>query len=276
MSNDKDNSKIVRRDDAVEKALITSAQDLGHRLGNFHNYYSFHPPSNRLEHMGEILAYIRDTCARKRRATSSTTSEESKRESFSYCDLGCNQGDLTIEVSKALQETLLCPVEFTGMDIDVQLIERANEKWKDTKQVTGAFIAGNICADLETTLKDDSIDLISLLSTTMWVHIHVGDEGLKQLLRTLCRKTTRYLLLEPQPSKCYRNAMIRLRKMGRPELNVSSERLKWRPKLEQEMEATLKEHSFHRVELNKDGEGGDGAVKTSWNRSIQLYEKRTA
>ena len=32
--------------------------DDGHRYGNFHNYYTFHPVSNRTEHLKEMLTFI--------------------------------------------------------------------------------------------------------------------------------------------------------------------------------------------------------------------------
>merc|ERR1712224_1073186 len=101
--------------------------------------------------------------------------------------------------------------------------------------IEGSFDVGNICTDLDR-LEDESVDLISLLSTTMWIHIHTGDDGLKSVLEALCRKSRKYIIIEPQTSTCYRNAMVRLRKMGRPELDVSVERLKWRLKLEKEIE----------------------------------------
>lgn len=250
---------------SIEDALQVSALDMGHRIGNFHNYYTFHPPSARLQHMGPILDYVRDTSPRKRQR-GMEDEERALPTPFRYCDLGCNEGDLTIEIATALQGALQQPVEFKGMDIDAELIQRANSKWKNIEHLSGTFEPGNICSDLDAKIEDRSMDLISLLSTTMWVHVHAGDEGLKQVLEQLCRKSRRYLVIEPQPSKCYRNAVIRLRKMGRPELEVSSDRLKWRLKLDAEIEKTLKACSFQRVLTGKE--------LTSWNRSIHLYEKK--
>lgn len=252
---------------SIQEALKASAQDMGHRIGNFHNYYSFHPPSNRLQHMGEILQYLRDTSSHKRRRGIDIDGQSLHLSAFQYCDLGCNEGDLTIEIAKALQGALQQPVEFKGMDIDDQLVDRANVKWKDEEGLTGRFESANICTDLDEKLDDNSVDLVTLLSTTMWIHVHAGDAGLKRVLEQLCRKSTRYLIIEPQPSKCYRNAMIRLRKMGRPELDVSSERLTWRTKLDEEIEKTLNCYSFYRI--------FGGKERTSWNRSIHLYEKRS-
>ena len=128
---------------SIEHVLQVSAQDMGHRIGNFHNYYTFHPPSIRLQHMGEILDYVRDTSSRKRQRGM----EEEKtmsRTPFRYCDLGCNEGDLTIEIATALQGALQQHVEFTGMDIDDELIQRANAKWKNIEDLRGTFKPANI------------------------------------------------------------------------------------------------------------------------------------
>ena len=43
-------------------------------------------------------------------------------------------------------------------------------------------------------------DLTSIFSTTMWIHIHSGDDGLVAFLERAC-SLTEYLLVEPQPSK---------------------------------------------------------------------------
>jgi hypothetical protein len=245
---------------AYKIALNMSVEDQGHRLGNFHNYYTFHPPSNRLDKMQSLIEHI---------TTSSRTSHKrqctaDRKQTFHYCDLGCNEGDLTIEIASAIQSSLDQKLKFQGIDIDPKLIERANLKWKDTAEMTGHFQAGNLCCDLDSMLEDQSVDLVSLLSTTMWVHIHVGDEGLKDVLHLLCKKTRRFLLIEPQPSKCYRNALVRLRKMGRPEFDVTSERLHWRPTIEEEIQKTLEACGFRRVE--------ETTSRTTWNREIQLYE----
>ncbi|KFP33704.1 Pre-miRNA 5'-monophosphate methyltransferase, partial [Colius striatus] len=59
-----------------------------------------------------------------------------------------------------------------------------------------------------------SFDIVFCMSVTMWIHLNHGDRGLLEflsLLASLCR----YLLIEPQPWKCYRAAARRLRRLGR-------------------------------------------------------------
>lgn len=263
---------VQSQTDAVE----LSAQDQGHRRGNFHNYYTFHPPSHRLDKMQSLLDHIVLSRTPKRRCTD----DRIQTLIFRYCDLGCNEGDLTMEIAKEIQRNLRWKLIFHGIDMDSQLIERANLKWKNTSDISGFFQAGDLCRDLESFVEDNSVDLISLLSTTMWIHIHVGDAGLKQLLQCMCQKTKRFLLIEPQPSKCYRNAMVRLRKMGLPEIDVSSDRLQWRLKIEEEIQTTIESCGFQRVIMddrntnkNQNNNQNGPEHRTAWNRCIQLYEK---
>lgn len=72
--------------------------------------------------------------------------------------------------------------------------------------------------------------------------------------------------------------MIRLRKMGQPEFDVSSERLTLRPNIEDEIDKIMQEHSFRRVVDPccgcADAEGPPIQIeRTAWNRSLWLYER---
>jgi Bicoid-interacting protein 3 (Bin3) len=160
---------------------------------------------------------------------------------FSYLDVGCNEGDLTMEVAKALASRLLVTrkvketnaksevlgdaptvrINVHGYDIDPELVHRAQRKnlpadddddkailinnnggsdtlmiWPDF-QVVDVLSVGNNMNNNE----DQTFHLTSIFSTTMWIHIHGGDDGLCRVLGTLCRKTKHYLIVEPQPSK---------------------------------------------------------------------------
>lgn len=185
----------VDRDDVKKeqkRSTLFEAQDKGHRYGNFHSYYDFHPPSTRLDKMKDILEYI------------GTNYEKKDGVSFEYCDLGCNEGDLTIEIASALQQQLSdARVHVVGIDMDPILIERAKTKPINNQSVDGDFQVGNVCETLDEMLKDDSVDLTSLFSMTMWIHLHAGDKGLQNVLKKACQKTRQFLLIEPQPSKWY-------------------------------------------------------------------------
>lgn len=67
----------------------------------------------------------------------------------------------------------------------------------------------------------------------------------------------------------YRKASRRLRRMKRPEIDVSFERLKMRNDIENEIDKVVMGCGFRRVKL--DGEAGE--EKTAWNRTLQLYER---
>jgi hypothetical protein len=53
-----------------------------------------------------------------------------------------------------------------------------------------------------TLLKNKRFHLTSIFSTTMWIHIHAGDDGLKDFLKRAC-SISDMILIEPQPSKWY-------------------------------------------------------------------------
>mmetsp|Transcript_28121 Transcript_28121/g.39552 ORF Transcript_28121/g.39552 Transcript_28121/m.39552 type:complete len:278 (+) Transcript_28121:80-913(+) len=248
------------------------AEDQGHRFGNFHNYYQFNPPLNRLELLEPVFQYLKQTSHRKRRRTEEQK-EKANDDSFLYCDIGCNEGDLTIEMSKALHEKLCKPVDFVGFDIDPLLIERAEKKWKDKEnKIVGTFKVGNA---EKLNMPDRGVDMISLFSTTMWIHVHGGDVGLREALRRICNCSRQFVLIEPQPSKCYRNAMIRLRKMGRTELDVSNDRLKLRQNIEEEIDKIMNSNCFFRVQMDENDNGKSDPERTKWNRALQLYERST-
>ncbi|KFP79546.1 Pre-miRNA 5'-monophosphate methyltransferase, partial [Acanthisitta chloris] len=57
-------------------------------------------------------------------------------------------------------------------------------------------------------------DLGFCMSLTMWIHLNHGDRGLVEFLEFLASLCT-FLLVEPQPWKCYRAAARRLRRLGR-------------------------------------------------------------
>ncbi len=228
------------------------AEDKGHRHGNFSNYYHFHPPQNRLQVLEEcgLMAQIRcglfgfsdkSSC----QGDTETSAEQSRRKKpriddslptdcndIYYCDLGCNEGDLTMAMASCLnkfvhntEQTIKC----LGLDVDPALIQRANndkfsrnndghvgENSEKEEYHTPVFKACNLCSDLEhnnaclTFFASNNkqqepkpkqmFSLTSIFSTTMWIHIHSGDDGLTRFLERACGWTRQYLLIEPQHS----------------------------------------------------------------------------
>jgi hypothetical protein len=245
-------------------------QDQGHRHGNFPNYYAFNPPSNRLVVMKEILEHVTRTNTKNRHS-------KSKEHVFSYCDVGCNEGDLTMEVAKAIMQKSsphLTHISVRGVDLDRRLVERANQKFQQSNDpnhnhnpnMSVEFVTADVCSleELNEHIPND-LNLLSLFSTTMWLHIHVGDDGFRKLLESMCEKSNDFILIEPQASKSYRSASVRLRKQGLGALDVSTERLKLRARIEEEIDKILSDNHFVKVDITTN--------RTEWNRSIRLYER---
>lgn len=152
---------------------------------------------------------------------------------LTYCDLGCNEGDLTLAMANELHKRSSLNVRSFGIDIDAELIRRANEKSKillrddgvkasfEVGDLTNALDHLNVCENFfssdaactsdgkaegerKQTQRDCRVcfDLCSIFSTTMWIHVHSGDEGLKLFLKRASAMCN-VLLIEPQPSKWY-------------------------------------------------------------------------
>lgn len=105
-------------------------------------------------------------------------------------------------------------------DIDPVLVQRAEKQCPFPDAVT--FITLDIMDRSNRTVPVRSFlsqfgrsafDIVFCMSVTMWIHLNHGDHGLCEFLAhvsSLCH----YLLVEPQPWKCYRAAARRLRKLG--------------------------------------------------------------
>ncbi len=96
-----------------------------------------------------------------------------------------------------------------GIDVDPTLICRAKERF-ESDRVT--FKTSDVARE---ELEGD-FDLITCFSVTMWIHLNHGDEGLENFIRKVAA-SARYVLLEPQPWKCYQTAARRMRKLKKPE-----------------------------------------------------------
>ncbi len=237
---------------------IMEAEDKGHRHGNFPNYYSFHPPQNRLHILEQcgLMAYIRRGLVASAVDVSELGEDETKKsprkkarlddnESCAaaaevndlmaekgdityYCDLGCNEGDLTMAMASSLLKAVHNnghTVRCLGLDIDATLVQRASEKFarkdvdvkSETQEFMPVFKDCNLCSDDEhnnacssffsstTNAQQEIIPrkmffLTTIFSTTMWIHIHAGDDGLTKFLERACGWTKKYLLIEPQHS----------------------------------------------------------------------------
>lgn len=174
-------------------------------LGNFINYYAFHSVDKRIDNLNPEMF---------------KSASYSKKESCFVClDIGCNSGELTIELHRYLKN--LYPndsIHILAVDVDPTLITRA----KDGSQISNItytcldITENNVLEYLEKYLRvfnKTTFDVSFCFSVTMWIHINNGDTGLLSFLQ-LIKDVSERVIIEPQPWKCYRNAQRRLKKAG--------------------------------------------------------------
>jgi len=184
------------------ESVQVHSDDGGHRYGNFHNYYNFHPPKNRIDVLQRCGIF--DFIIQRFRIID--------KNHLYYCDLGCNEGNLSLEVSQVLSKEQW-NIKTLGLDIDTELISRARKK-DGLVNIDAEFHECNLLdeqdhmARCQAFLNEKSastqrrFDLLSVFSTTMWIHVHAGDEGLKDFIKRCCHLSD-MILMEPQPSKWY-------------------------------------------------------------------------
>uniref|UniRef100_A0A8C8SJW0 RNA methyltransferase n=1 Tax=Pelusios castaneus TaxID=367368 RepID=A0A8C8SJW0_9SAUR len=233
--------------------------------GNFPNYSRFHPPEGRVRLLPPALL------GRLFPAGPSP---------LLGLDVGCNSGELSVALYRhflGLQEneaSLGQPVVGKDLnllccDIDAALIERAERcsPFPDSISYATLDVMDPGARDLFLSsylsrFSRSTFDIGFCMSVTMWIHLNHGDNGLVEFLSYLS-SLCKYLLIEPQPWKCYRAAARRLRKLGRRDFD-----------------------HFHSLAINGDMVARtiqiltkDGAMElvcsfgnTSWNRSLLLFK----
>lgn len=183
-----------------------------HLLGNYHKYYTFHSAQSRTELLsgcGIFLSLWQSTGALP---------------FFRILDIGCNEGDLSLLVLSLCRQELPLHVhiELVGADLDPHLVKLANSKVIDKDQnISASFHTTDFTSVEQVTIfssiiKGKLFNLITVFSTTMWVHINHGNDGLCQFFRHARNALTGKgaILVEPQPGRCYTNAAKRCRKLG--------------------------------------------------------------
>eukprot|EP00092_Neocalanus_flemingeri_P024498 GFUD01026566.1.p1 GENE.GFUD01026566.1~~GFUD01026566.1.p1 ORF type:complete len:239 (+),score=107.19 GFUD01026566.1:80-796(+) len=223
------------------------------RFGNFINYYQFNPPENRLKFLPANLSSMLGV----------------KTAPLTVLDVGCNAGNLTTALYQKLSEGEE-EVKILGVDIDTLLIDRAKEN--NTAKDAITFLALDLMTDssqvmdkLRSFLDDQNrtrFDLICVFSVTMWIHLNHGDQGLRTFISLLCRQA-RFLLLEPQPWKCYQTAARRMRKLGQQEFEKMKELEIRGPGVEEGILKICEEEG-----MVVDVEFGE----TQWNRKLLLLK----
>lgn len=207
-----------------------------HKYGNYHKYYDFHSTGSR----SSIL------CNNLNLSIFNTLWKlQSQPSIFIFLDIGCNEGDLSMEVYLQIKKELPSNVTciLLGIDLDSTLIQLAKEKYikqsinsnDDSNSInTHKNISFETLNFMNKSTADiffkeyfdminkqynaniNSFNVISLFSITMWIHLNYGDEGIRDcLLRSSALvHTSGSLIIEPQPWKCYKSADKRCRKLG--------------------------------------------------------------
>ncbi|XP_037371261.1 RNA 5'-monophosphate methyltransferase [Talpa occidentalis] len=184
-------------------------------FGNFPHYSRFHPPEQRLRLLPpELLRRL--------------FPPRSEARPILGLDVGCNSGDLSVALYRhflSLHDGETCSdvsgeLRFLCCDIDPVLVERAEKECPFPDALT--FITLDfmnqstrkvLLSSFLSQFGRSVFDIGFCMSVTMWIHLNHGDQGLWEFLAHLS-SLCRYLLVEPQPWKCYRAAARRVRKLG--------------------------------------------------------------
>ncbi|XP_030747954.1 probable RNA methyltransferase CG11342 [Sitophilus oryzae] len=223
------------------------------QFGNFINYYQFNSPEKRISLLPKDIW--------------SESIEENRK--WEILDIGCNTGDLTVALYDFFTNILgITDCKVIGIDIDPQLIQRAIEKNKSNN------ISFN-CVDIMDSmnyqtiikyLKDNDLerfDLVTCFSITMWIHLNHGDLGLKSFLNNVS-KISNFLIIEPQPWKCYKAAVKRMKLSDYifPEFK----KLAIQQNVEDEIEKIILDEC-NLVKLKE-------SQKTDWGRKILFFKRK--
>jgi 7SK snRNA methylphosphate capping enzyme len=161
-------------------------------------------------------------------------------------DVGCNEGLVTLGIAMKFGSR-----SMIGVDIDEHLIKRAcnhlrAERSSAVVRAAEARMGGMSAADrraartavsalaqtwfvhgdfLESRAELGSIDCLTALSVTKWVHLHRGDVGLREFFARIHSLLAPggVFILEPQPWKSYRAAADKMRRQGGAELPLPSD-----------------------------------------------------
>ncbi|XP_077997816.1 pre-miRNA 5'-monophosphate methyltransferase-like [Glandiceps talaboti] len=237
-------------------------------FGNFINYYSFNPVENRIKLMQDKLV--------------KEITNQNESLPMLALDIGCNCGDLTVGLYNYLKDSKnqhstdgkeRKDFHFLGCDIDDSLIQRANESNPHpdninfkTLDVMNKEMCESLFSDYLSQQNMEQFNIIFCFSITMWIHLQNGDSGLEEFL-TRVSKWTEYLVIEPQPWKCYRSAVRRVAK-----LKLGDEYFPHFKSLT--VRSNVVEYIDKFLSDKCDMELLDCFGETDWERKLLLYKKK--
>ncbi|CAG9858773.1 unnamed protein product [Phyllotreta striolata] len=219
------------------------------QFGNFINYYQFHSPDDRIKLLPENIWNIESTCI--------------------ALDVGCNAGNLTVALRDFLLNRSSKDSSILGIDIDPLLIDRAKELAADNVTFTCLDIMdeserNEIINNFLLSKEKERFSIVFCFSTSMWIHLNYGDEGLKSFLKYLC-SVTDTLVLEAQPWKCYKTAVKRMKQNNFtfPEFG----KLKLRENIESDIQ-TILTNDCNMIKLFE-------SDKNAWDRKLLIFKRKS-
>lgn len=230
------------------------------RYGNFINYYDFNSAPERRD-----LLPIDDTLW--------TTSSEELQVPFVVLDVGCNAGNFTQLLYEFLrQKKPGRNIIILGIDIDGTLIQRAVEMNQYKENVFYSCFNVMDYNNEENCIVNHlklyakcQFDVVCCFSITMWIHLNNGDDGLMQFL-DLMAQLSEILIIEPQPWKCYQNAVRRMKRAGAQDTFPLFATLKIR----NDVENVIKNYLKYKKQLEIIFE----SEHTKWKRQICFYKRK--
>ncbi|KAL3280705.1 hypothetical protein HHI36_003942 [Cryptolaemus montrouzieri] len=161
--------------------------------GNFINYYNFNPPEERIQQLPKNIW----------------------KTDITHClDIGCNSGDLTVAFHEFLENCGCHNNQILGIDIDPILVKRAKEKFTKIEFHCLNIMSSDGSTFIRCYLEKNNLKkfhVVTCFSITMWIHLNNGDDGLRRFLKHIS-DLGELIVIEPQPWKCYKTAVKRLRK----------------------------------------------------------------
>lgn len=229
------------------------------RHGNFINYYDFNSAPERCD-----LLPIDDELWK--------TSSDETQEPYLVLDVGCNAGNFTQLLYDFLTEKKPGrKIIIHGVDIDSNLINRAIEanKYKENVFYSSFNVMNYANGDnsISNHLKSyakQQFDVVCCFSITMWIHLNNGDDGLVQFLDFMAQ-LSEILIIEPQPWKCYQNAVRRMKRAGAQDTFPLFATLKIR----NDVETVIKDYLKYKKQLEIIYESDP----TKWKRKICFYKR---
>lgn len=157
--------------------------------------------------------------------------------------------------------------QILAVDIDSTLIKRAKELYGNSITFKCLDIMNNLHrhCEIDSYLKDNSLkkfNTIFCFSITMWIHLNCGDNGLRNFLKYIA-SITEILVIEPQPWKCYKAAVKRMKQQN---FNFP---LFHKLKIQQDIDKEIENYLLIECGLIKLSE----TDRTSWNRKLLIFRQ---